>query len=118
MSKSRKHRHNKEKRKHKRRRTIKHRKRREIILPTSTPLNVRKVSNKIARKLVSGSYAPTINQELVTLKSRPRKELSDCNIAKWGLALLSSSPHPIPSHSSTWSSSASPAQANPASSAA
>ena len=80
MSKSRKHRHKKEKRKHKRMRTIKHHERREIIVPTSTPLNVRKVSNKIARKLVSGSYAPTINQELVTLKSIPRKELLDCNM--------------------------------------
>lgn len=78
MSKSRKHRHKKEKRKHKRR-TIKHH-HKEIIVPTSTPLNVRKVSNKIARKLVSGSYAPTINQELVTLKSIPRKELLDCNM--------------------------------------
>ena len=78
MSKSRKHRYKKEKR-HKRRRTIKHRER-EIIVPTSTPLNIRKVSNKIARKLVSGSYAPTINQQLVTLKSIPRKELLDCNM--------------------------------------
>jgi len=80
MSKSRKHRHKKEKRHKKIRRTIKHRERREIIIPTSTPLNIRKVSNKIARKLVSGSYAPTINQELVTLKSIPRKELLDCNM--------------------------------------
>ena len=79
MSKSRKHRHKKEKRKHKRR-TIKHHHHREIIVPTSTPLNIRKVSNKIARKLVPGSYAPTINQELVTLKSIPRKELLDCNM--------------------------------------
>ena len=80
MSKSRKHRHNKEKRKHKRRRTIKHHHHREIIVPTSTPLNIRKVSNRIARKLVPGSYAPTINQELVTLQSIPRKELLDCNM--------------------------------------
>jgi len=81
MSKSRKHRHKKEKRdKRRKRRTIKHHERREIIVPTSTPLNVRKVSNKIARKLVSGSYAPTINQQLITLKSIPRNELSDCNI--------------------------------------
>jgi hypothetical protein len=81
MSKSRKHRHKKEKRRHKRR-TIKHHhdRHREIIVPTSTPLNIRKVSNKIARKLVPGSYAPTINQELVTLKSIPRKELLDCNM--------------------------------------
>ena len=81
MSKSRKHIHKKEKRRHKRR-TIKHHRHnhREIIVPTSTPLNIRKVSNRIARKLVSGSYAPTINQDLVTLKSIPRKELLDCNI--------------------------------------
>jgi hypothetical protein len=80
MSKSRKPRHKKEKRKHKRGRTIKHHRHREIIVPTSTPLNIRKISNKIARKLVPGSYAPTINQQLVTLKSIPRKELLDCNM--------------------------------------
>jgi hypothetical protein len=80
MSKSRKHRHKKEKRKHKRRTIKHHHHHREIIVPTSTPLNIRKVSNKIARKLVPGSYAPTINQELVTLKSIPRKELLDCNM--------------------------------------
>ena len=80
MSKSRKHRHKEKRDKRRKRRTIKHHERREIIVPTSTPLNVRKVSNKIARKLVSGSYAPTINQQLVTLKSIPRNELSDCNI--------------------------------------
>lgn len=81
MSKSRKHKHIKgrSKEKRKRNRTIK-RVRREIIVPTSTPLVVRKVSNKIAQGLVPGSYAPTINQELVTLKSIPRKELMDCNI--------------------------------------
>lgn len=78
MNKSRKHRQQKDKRKHKRR-TIKHN-HRDILIPTRTPLNVRKVSNRIARKLASGSYAPTINQELVTLKSIPRKELIDCNI--------------------------------------
>ena len=78
MSKSRKHRHKKEKRKHKRR-TIKRNHHREIIVPTSTPLNIRKVSNKIARKIVSGSYAPTINQELVSLKSIPRGDIYSCN---------------------------------------
>lgn len=81
MSKSRKYRHNKEKRIKKiKRRTIKHREQREIIVPSSTPLSIRKISNRIARKLVSGSYAPTVNQELVTLKSIPRKDLIDCNI--------------------------------------
>ena len=80
MGKSRKHRPKKEKRKHNRRKTVRHRERREIIVPTSTPLSIRKVSNKIARKFAPGSYAPTINQELVTLKSIPRKELNDCTI--------------------------------------
>jgi len=60
--------------------TIKHNKR-EIILPTKTPLNIRKLSSRIADKLVSSdSYSPTINRELVTLKSIPRKELLDCNM--------------------------------------
>ena len=60
--------------------TIKYSKK-EIILPTKTPLNVRKLSSRIANKLVSSdSYSPTINVELVTLKSIPRKELLDCNM--------------------------------------
>ena len=81
MSKSRKHRNkDKRKRQRQRQRTIKHHGRREIIVPNSTPLSIRKISNKIARKLVSGSYAPTINQALVTLKSIPRKDLLNCNI--------------------------------------
>lgn len=81
MSKSRKYRHkDKRKRQRQRQRTIKHHSRREIIVPNSTPLSIRKISNRIARKLVPGSYAPTINQALVTLKSIPRKDLMDCNI--------------------------------------
>ena len=59
--------------------TIRHNKR-DIILPTKTPLKLRKISNRIANKLDSGSYSPTINQELVTLKSISRKELLDCNM--------------------------------------
>lgn len=71
--------HNKKKKDGKKKvRTIKHK---YFNVPSSTPLEIRKVSNKISRKLSNkGSYAPTINQELVTLKSIPRKELSDCNI--------------------------------------
>ena len=61
-----------------RNKTIKHRK--DIIIPSKTALKVRKLSNKIANKLASNSYSPTINNELVTLKSIPRKELLDCNI--------------------------------------
>jgi hypothetical protein len=77
-SRKHKHRHKRDKKKHNK--TIKHRHHhREIIVPTTTPLQVRKLSNKIARKLVPGSYSPTINKELVTLKSIPRKDLLNCN---------------------------------------
>jgi hypothetical protein len=87
-NKTRKHKEKKEKKE----KTIKHRHKHRrkhrhshLIVPSSTPLEIRKVSKKISQKLYpqkreKGSYAPTINQELVTLKSIPRKELSDCNI--------------------------------------
>jgi len=75
MKHSRKHRHKKDKKnKKKNNKTVKHHYHREIRLPT-TPLQVRKVS-----QLVPGSYSPTINKELITLKSIPREELLDCNI--------------------------------------
>ena len=76
MKKSRKHKHKHKKRHNK---TVKHH-HREIILPTTTPLQIRKVSDKIARQLVPDSYSPTINKELITMKSISRKELLDCNI--------------------------------------
>lgn len=76
MKKSRKHKHKHKKRHNK---TVKHHYR-EIILPTTTPLQIRKVSDKIARQLVPDSYSPTINKELITMKSISRKELLDCNI--------------------------------------
>jgi hypothetical protein len=95
--KTRKHKHKKNKKHNK---TVKHRiirhkrkhihihKHKHIIVPYSTPLEFRKVSKKISQKLYpqivkkreKGSYAPTINRELVTMKSIPRQELSDCNI--------------------------------------
>jgi hypothetical protein len=79
MNKSRKrrHRHRRDKKRHNK--TIKRHHHREIILPTTTPLQIRKVSNKIAHKLIPNSYSPTINKDLVTMKSIPRKELLDCN---------------------------------------
>lgn len=55
------------------------RKNREIKIPTTTPQNVRKISNKIASQIIHKSYSPSINNELVTLVSLPRNELSDCN---------------------------------------
>jgi hypothetical protein len=74
--------HNNKKKDGKRRikKTIKHR---QLKIPSTTPLEIRKVSKKIFNKLEhdnKGSYTPTINQELVPLMSIPRKEISDCNI--------------------------------------
>lgn len=63
----------------KNKRTIK-RKQRDIILPTKTPKNIHNISEKISKKIDSGSYSPTINNDLITLKTIPRKELLDCNI--------------------------------------
>jgi len=51
-------------------------------ISTKTPLHIRKISNKIFKKLATSSYSPTINRELVTIKSSTRKELMDCNIEK------------------------------------
>lgn len=79
MSKSRKHKHRHKHHKKRHNKTVKRHHHRDIILPTTTPLQVRKVSNKIAHQIVPGSYSPTINKELVTMKSIPRKELLDCN---------------------------------------
>lgn len=77
MKKTRNHR-DKNDKKQKKQKTIKHRN--KILVPNSTPLEVRKISNKIAHKVTKESYAPTINNELVTLKSIDREELLDCNI--------------------------------------
>jgi len=76
MSKTRKHRKYKKHRKHRntyRRQYIAH-------IPNSTPLKIRKISNKIERSLKKGSYSPTINQQLVSLKSVERNELENCNM--------------------------------------
>ena len=78
MNKTRKHK--RDKKRHKRKnKTVKRNHYREILLPTRTPLQVRKVSNKIAHQIVSGSYSPTINKQLVTLKSIERSDLMNCN---------------------------------------
>ena len=41
---------------------------REILVPSKTPKIIRNISNRIAGKLASNSYSPTINNELVSLK--------------------------------------------------
>jgi hypothetical protein len=74
MSKTRKHKH-----KHKIKKRIT-KKKKEFIVPNSTPLNIRKISNKINKALTEGnSYSPTINKNLVSLKSIERNELINCN---------------------------------------
>lgn len=80
MSKTRKHHRHKHKHRHKKhKRTI----RRELIkVSNTTPINIRKISNKINRALKNGSYSPTINKQLVTLKSLDREDLMDCNMEK------------------------------------
>jgi hypothetical protein len=54
----------------------------QILIPTTTSLQIRKLSRKISQRLDHNSYSPTINNELVTLKSIPRKELINCNTDK------------------------------------
>ena len=82
MSKTKKHRHrHKKHRKHKE--TIRHKSIwRELKVPNSTPTDILKLSNKINNVLKKGSYSPTINNKLITLKSIERKDLTDCNIEK------------------------------------
>jgi hypothetical protein len=53
-----------------------------FIIPNSTPQKIRNISNKINREIKKGSYSPTINKELVTLKSINREELLNCNTDK------------------------------------
>ena len=80
MKKTKKHKHKNEKKNKKYNKTIKHKHR---IIPSSTPYKIRKISKKIAHNLSldkKSSYSPTINKELVSLKSISRKELIDCNI--------------------------------------
>jgi hypothetical protein len=57
-------------------------KHREILLASRTPEEIYKISKNISKKIDLGSYSPTINKELITLRSIPRKELLDCNIEK------------------------------------
>jgi len=95
MKKSRKQRHKNTNNKTKREKHInKKRTSKAYVVPSSTSVKIRKISNRIADNLSKnvgkgffnkndiGSYAPTINKQLVTLLSIPREELSDCNIER------------------------------------
>ena len=70
--------HTKKHKRDKHRKTMKKRIR-KLFIPSSTPIQVRKISNKISASLKTGSYSPTINNELITLKSIERTDLMDCN---------------------------------------
>jgi len=66
-------------------RTRKRKKERILVIPSSTSLEIRKISNRIANDFPLhnrniSSYAPSINDDLVALKSIPREPLLDCNI--------------------------------------
>lgn len=56
--------------------------RHEVVwLPSTTPPNVHKIANKISNRIrVSGSYSPTINQDLTSLVSIPREDIYGCNL--------------------------------------
>jgi hypothetical protein len=56
----------------------------QTILHNTTPSNIAKISKEIDDFFEKGkgntkSYSPTINQQLVTLKSIPRNPIYDCN---------------------------------------
>jgi hypothetical protein len=75
MKRTRKHKH------HKHHKTRRHKDKYLIKIPSETPLKIRKISNNINNALKKGSYSPTINKQLVTLKSIKREDLMDCNTA-------------------------------------
>ncbi len=62
--------------KNKKRKTYKHYLRNLFVAKNTTPYRVRQLSDKISKK---GSYSPTVNRELVTLKSIDYIDLMDCN---------------------------------------
>jgi hypothetical protein len=78
MNKTRKHKNKKEKK----RKTIRHYFKKILLLPNSTPPKISKLSRKINRSLKKSSYSPTINEELITLKSIERMDLIECNTDK------------------------------------
>jgi hypothetical protein len=81
MSKTRKHRTKGSfARKHKnKRRTIRNH---NLVVPSSTPIKIRKISNRIDKSIEKGSYSPTINKQLITLKSIERTDAMNCNTEK------------------------------------
>ena len=78
--------------KERKRKTIKNGKRPMVVIKNKTPKDVLQVSNEIEDYLSDTgkgkekgtlmnikSYSPSINNEMITLKSIPREKLSDCN---------------------------------------
>ena len=79
MSKTKKHKHKKHQKHKRHHHKTKHNKNR-LSVPNSTPLKIRKISNRINNMIKKGSYSPTINNKLVTLKSIDREDLMNCNM--------------------------------------
>jgi len=53
---------------------------RDLIIPSTSPPNIHKISQGLQNKRVTNSYSPTINEELVTLASLPRENVESCNL--------------------------------------
>jgi hypothetical protein len=78
MSKTRRNK-KKDKDKKRKRKTYRHYQKNLINLKSTTPYKIRQLSNRINKDLKNDSYSPTINKELVTLKSIDFIDLMDCN---------------------------------------
>ena len=78
MNKTKKHKNKKDKK----RKTIRQRLKNLLLIPNWTPPKIRKLSDKINNALLKESYSPTINEELITLKSIERSNLEECNTNK------------------------------------
>ena len=71
--------------KHKKRKHNYTKRQKFYVVPSATSLEIQHLSNRIAREIPRqnqspSSYRPTINFDLVPLKSIPREPLLDCNI--------------------------------------
>ena len=56
--------------------------RHEVVwMPSTTPPNVHKIAKQISNRIRNtGSYSPTINQDLTSLASIPREDIYGCNL--------------------------------------
>ena len=62
--------------------TIRHRFKNLLLIPNRPPSKIHRLNNKFNIGVKKSSYSPTINKELVTLKSIERVDLMECNSDK------------------------------------